>query len=129
MPIEAVLDASALLALLQAEPGAARVAATLPGARISAVNLAEVVGKLAERGMPEPMIRRALAGLGLVIVPVDAEQAWRIGALRPRTRAAGLALGDRACLALAASLDLPAWTADRAWAGVEVGVRVEVVRE
>ena len=45
-----VLDASALLALLLAEPGAARVAALLPDATVSAVNLSEVVAKLAEHG-------------------------------------------------------------------------------
>ena len=47
---EVVLDASALLALLNDEPGAGEVEKTVPGAIISAVNLSEVVAKLAERG-------------------------------------------------------------------------------
>jgi ribonuclease VapC len=47
-----VIDASALLAILVEEPGAERWEAALTGAAISAVNLSEVVGKLADAGMP-----------------------------------------------------------------------------
>ena len=46
-----VLDASALLALLQNEPGSDAVAAVLPHAVLSAVNLSEVVAKMVERGV------------------------------------------------------------------------------
>lgn len=49
-----VLDASALLALLLDEPGADRVAATLGDAVMSTVNLAEVLGKAADRGLTVP---------------------------------------------------------------------------
>jgi ribonuclease VapC len=64
----------------------------------------------------------------LVIFPLDEAQAREAARLRPSTRAAGLSLGDRACLALAASLKLPVLTADRAWAGLQVGVVVELIR-
>jgi ribonuclease VapC len=122
-----VLDASAVLALLGDEPGAEAVLAALPRATISAVNLSEVVAKLAERGMPADAIRAALDGLDLDPRPFDAEAAYAAGALRPATRAAGLGFGDCACLALAAQLGGEAMTADRAWAAVP-GVRVSVVR-
>ena len=124
-----VLDASAVLALLGNEPGAEAVLAALPRATIGAVNLSEVVAKLAERGMPNEAIRAALDGLDLDPRPFDTEAAYAAGLLRPVTRAAGLGFGDRACLALAARLGGVALTADRAWAEVAVaGVRIDLVR-
>ena len=123
-----MLDALALLALLGDEPGAESVIAALPRAIISTVNLAEVVGRLADHGMPEPTIREVILGLGLDIRPFDEEPAWTAGRLRPTTRAAGLSLGDRACLATAKALSLPVLTADRAWARLEVGIEVRLIR-
>ncbi|OIQ94773.1 PIN domain protein [mine drainage metagenome] len=115
---EAVLDASAVLTLLLGEPGADKVQATLPGALISAVNLAEVISKLCERGMPSDQAALAIDSIGVEIVAFDGEQARLSGELRPLTRILGLSLGDRACLALARLRNLPAITADVAWAGV-----------
>jgi PIN domain nuclease of toxin-antitoxin system len=123
----AVLDASALLVLLHGEPGAAQVAEALPGAIVSAVNLAEVVGKLTEAGMPEEALREALDVLSLDVIPFDQADAFAVGALRASTRRAGLSLGDRACLGLAASRGLPALTTDRAWKRVRSGATVRVV--
>ena len=125
---EAVLDASALLALLNSEPGAEKVAAVLSGAMISAVNLSEVVAKLAEVGMPEASIREALDGLALEVMPFDREQAYVAGHLRPLTRSAGLSLGDRACLGLAQRLGLPVVTTDSVWADLGLELDVQVVR-
>ena len=68
------------------------------------------------------------AKLGLTVVPFDEEQAYKAGLLRQTTRSQGLSLGDRACLALAHSLGLPAITADRAWSNLNVGVEVILVR-
>jgi PIN domain nuclease of toxin-antitoxin system len=110
---EVVVDASALLALLNAEPGADIVAEALPGGVISAVNLSEVVAKLCEAGMPENAIRQALQPLGLEIVPFDEEQAYQAGLLRAATQTVGVSLGDRACLSLAKILGVVALTADR----------------
>jgi PIN domain nuclease of toxin-antitoxin system len=125
---EAVLDASALLALLNGEPGAETVAGILQSAAISAVNLSEVVAKLAEAGMPEVAIRQALDGLALEVSPFDAGQAYQAGTMRPLTMAAGLSLGDRACLALAQARKVPALTADTAWRGLDLGIEVQVIR-
>jgi len=98
---EHVLDASALLAVMFGEPGAEPILEILPGAVIGAVNLAEVVAKLQERGVPDAEIDRNIAELDLPVIPFDAGQAMSAGKLRTRTRGLGLSLGDRACLALA----------------------------
>jgi PIN domain nuclease of toxin-antitoxin system len=118
-----VLDASAVLALLYQEPGGQAVAAHLPGALISAVNLSEVAAKLADDSIPPGDIAVTLGGLGLDVQPFDAAMAVAAGLLRPATRHLGLSLGDRACLALAQSVQGVALTTDRAWsrfAGVEL---------
>ncbi len=123
-----VLDASAVLALLQAEPGADIVTAALPKAAWSAVNASETVAKLAERGMKGKAIQAVLAMLALETRPFDAAQAYESGLLRPATRALGLSLGDRACLSLAQTLGRPVLTADRAWARIDVDVQVRLIR-
>ena len=119
-----VLDASALLALLNEEPGADDVIDVLPDAVVSAVNLAEVASKLADAGMPADAVRDALGGLGVEVAPFDSADALDTGLLRPRTRTGGLSLGDRACLALAGRLGAPAMTTDRVWKRLRVGVKV-----
>ena len=132
--MKAVLDASALLALLLDEPGAQRVEeAVAEGASMSTVNLAEVLSKLAERGIPpeeaeERLREEGLLGQTLQVLPFTEEDALLVARLRPLTRPLGLSLGDRACLALASRLHLPALTADATWAGLSVGVEVEVIR-
>lgn len=123
-----VLDASALLCVLFREPGAERVEAVLPGSRVSAANLAEVIGKLVDRGLDGARVVADLAELDVEVVPLDRAQAEAAGLLRAATRQAGLSLGDRCCLALARSSGAVAVTADRAWSGLRAGVAVEVVR-
>jgi PIN domain nuclease of toxin-antitoxin system len=120
----AVLDASAVLALLHEEPGASEVAPWIGEGAISTVNAAEVVGKLIEAGMPDGAALDALDGLGLD----DPEMGAQAGILRGRTRALGLSLGDRACLATALVLDMPVVTADRNWGQLDVGLQVHLVR-
>lgn len=123
-----VLDASAVLAVIQEEPGAERIEAHLETGCISAVNLAEVVSKLQDRGLGDKEIDELLDLLDLDTRPLDRKGAALVGKLRRATKAAGLSLGDRACLALAQSLGATALTMDRAWAELAIGVRVEVAR-
>jgi PIN domain nuclease of toxin-antitoxin system len=125
---EVVLDASALLALLHREPGHEEVARVIPDAAISAVNISEVVSKLAESGMPGEKIEEALEGLALEICDFGRELAFQAGMLRLTTRSRGLSLGDRACLALGERLNLPVLTTDRAWEDLELDVEVRQVR-
>ena len=125
----AVLDASALLALLNGEPGAQVVAAAeVAGACISAVNLSEVVAKLRERGVAETAVQAALSGVRLAVIEFDASQAFAAGFLRPHTRSAGLSFGDRACVALGQHLGLPVLTTDRVWASLGLPVTVTPIR-
>ena len=123
----AVLDASALLALLKAEPGGEQVAEVLADSRMSAVNHAEVVSKLVYSGMPLSEVEATLATFPLEVVPADLAIATLAGSLRAATAKAGLSLGDRFCLAQALTDGLPAWTADRSWADIAAKVGVEVV--
>lgn len=125
-----VLDASALLALLLDEPGGEKVRAVLADASISTVNLAEVVTHYARNGASEAEIREVLDPLPFDRIDFDADLALACGLMLPATRAAGLSLGDRACLALARRLAVSAITADRSWSTVNeaVGVTVELLR-
>lgn len=131
----AVLDASALLAYLQDEPGAAVVEEALSvGTVMSAANWAEVLSKLAEAGREPETVAQSLSESGLLgtalqIIPLDEEQAAEIGRLRPLTKTSGLSLGDRACLALGKTLRIPALTTDRAWSTLELpGIGVRLAR-
>lgn len=127
---EAVLDASAILALVLEEPGAERVEAFVPGGTVSAVNLGEVVAKLRDLGMQVAKVDEIIAEMQLDVRGHDLSAALAAGHLRPATRSAGLSLPDRACLALAKTLRLPALTADRGWLSVAdaIGARVELIR-
>ncbi len=125
---EAVLDASALLALLNREPGHEEVARTIPDAAISAVNLSEVAAKLAESGMPEESIREALGGLAIDVHDFGRDLAFQTAMLRPLTKHKGLSLADRACLALGQRLNLPVITADRVWKELDLEVEVGLIR-
>ncbi len=125
---DVVLDASALLTVLNGEPGSERVIEALPASVIGAVNLAEVASKLQERGMPDDRIRATFDALELAVMPLEGELAIETGLMRVATRAAGLSLGDRACLALARALDAVALTTDRAWQNLDIGIKIELVR-
>jgi len=123
-----VLDASAVLAVLFEEPGHETVATLFDGALLSSVNLAEVLSRFARDGLPLSEVRAALGASGLEVVPFDDAQALLAAALVPHTSHLGLSLGDRACLALAATVQGTAVTADRAWAELETDIAVQVVR-
>lgn len=123
-----VLDASALLAAMLGERGAQAVEAHFADACISAVNLSEVVAKLAERSVPTDSIQESLSDLDLDVRDFDTAQALRAGHLRKLTKAKGLSLGDRACLALAAELKATALTTDAAWTEIDLGIAVELAR-
>jgi PIN domain nuclease of toxin-antitoxin system len=123
-----VLDASALLALLNSERGSHVVEESLPDAAISAVNLSEVVSKLSERDMPGAMVRTAVEALDLDIRSFDADLAFSAGLLRPATRGLGLSLGDRACLALGLLLSATILTTDRSWKKLKIGATIRVIR-
>lgn len=126
--IKNVLDASAVLAVLNGELGQKKVIPILAESAISSVNLTEVAAKLLEAGMDEAGARLAVSVLGIgEIVDFTEDFAWEAARLRPLTKQYGLSLGDRACLALSIKLKVPAITADKQWSKLKL-CRVIVIR-
>ena len=124
-----VLDASAILAVINAEPGAEKLTSDLlADAVASAVNLAEVQTKLVSRGWTSDEAWEDATSPIREVLPFDEEQARMAGDLVIQTRHLGLSLGDRACLALGIALKVPVYTAEKAWKKVKVGVRIHVIR-
>jgi len=124
-----VLDASALLALVLAEPGESVVRARGETGLISAVNYSETLAKLAERGFDDALGQRVLDLLDLEIVPFDREQAMAAARLRANTRSLGLSFADRACLALAKTRSVSALTADRQWRELHPDIGIVLIRD
>lgn len=130
---DSVLDSSAFLAYLHDETGGDIVESYLGvHAAISIVNWAEVLAKLADLGSDPTKSIGRMEGEGvlnnLAIHPMSMADSIRTAELRPLTKQFGLSLGDRACIALAERLGKPAVTADRAWAGLSIGIEIHVIR-
>ena len=124
-----VLDASAMLAVLNRESGSEKLTPEmLSHAAGSTVNLAEVHTKLVSRGGdPDEAWEDALSAVHEAVA-FTAQQARIAGDLVTQTRALGLTLGDRACLALGTALLAPVYTADKSWKNLKIGVRIHVIR-
>ncbi|MGB9032841.1 MAG: type II toxin-antitoxin system VapC family toxin [Acidobacteriaceae bacterium] len=124
-----VLDASAILAFLYEEPGAEKLThELLAEARVSTVNVAEAATKLIQGGDDPSAVWRDLEFFFPAAEAFTVEQARTASKLVLLTRALGLSLGDRACLALAISLKAPVWTTDRSWKKLNIGVPVHLMR-
>ena len=124
-----ILDASALLALLNSEKGAEEVEKLLPNSVMSTVNVAEVIAELdkkldisAEEG--KQMIETTIDK----IIPFDFSQSVEAGRLRKLTESLGLSLGDRACIALGLSTGYTIYTTDKAWAKLKLECKIILVR-
>lgn len=126
--IEAVLDASVILAHLKGEPGADLARSLLATGQICSVNLSEVVAKLIDHGDSIGMAMATVAALQVTVILADEELALDAGALREGTRHLGLSLGDRFCLALGRRSGLPVYTADRQWAALAGSVDIRLIR-
>ena len=126
--IECILDASAVLAFLQREAGRERVHQALGKAGICAVNYSEVMLKLVRAGATAEQAEQALSSLRILIVSFDQAHAAAAACLHSRTSVKGLSLGDRACLAAAQLLSVPALTANRNWRIPGLGIDVEFIR-
>lgn len=124
-----VLDASALLALLNGESGADKLTPELLSkATASTVNLAEVQGKHVSRGLAPSDAWEATLSPILEATAFTAEHVQAAGNLIAETRALGLSIGDRACIALGIALKAPVYTADKSWKKLKLGVPIHVIR-
>ena len=124
-----VLDASALLALIHEEQGSEKLRPELLNeAVISAVNLAEVQGKFISRGWQPEEAWQDATGTIHETLDFTAEHARIAASLIAETRAFGLSLGDRACLALGLALQAPIYTSDRTWKNLKLPVRIHTIR-
>lgn len=124
------LDASAVLAVLQQEAGgeAVQLALLEQACAISTVNVAEVLGRLVDKGIDPAAADAAVSDLQFQTVDFTRSDAALSAQLRAATRTAGLSLADRACIATAARHDALVVTADRNWAKVELPVDIQLVR-
>jgi ribonuclease VapC len=114
MSMPVVLDASALLAFAQGEPGAERVEeALVAGAACGAANWSEVAQKVIAAERDWSLVKALLTSYAIDIQPVTANDAeWAASQWR---RGEALSLADRLCLALTERLNTIVLTADTAW--------------
>lgn len=123
-----ILDSSAILAVIREEAGAERVASAIPEARVSAANVVEIIAKLIDLGHTPDTASEIVASLSVETLSFSEADGELAGRLREKTRRLGLSLGDRACLATAIRRNATVLTADRAWADLDVGCRIELIR-
>lgn len=96
---------------------------------MSTVNLAEVYSRFTRGvGIGIGPIRSRVRNLPIAWEPLSTEQAEIAADLLPETKRLGLSLGDRCCLALAMLRQLPVLTADRAWAALDLGLAIQLIR-
>lgn len=129
-----VLDASAVLAFLQGEPGWERVDACLRNpaltCAVAAANHAEIIAKALDKGIAPAALREILDALAYRVLEHPAVDGELAGYLRESTRQSGLSLGDRLCLAAAQRLNARVLTADKIWLkhAQVLGLDIECIR-
>lgn len=124
-----VLDASAMLAIIDQEPGHEKLTPkVLSDAVCSTVNLAEVQTKLISRGWSSIEAWEDATSTIQEAIPFTAEHAQRTGEFVSQGKHLGLSLGDRACLAVADMLKCPVYTADKVWKELRTSVKIHLIR-
>lgn len=123
-----IFDASAVLAMLQDEPGSEMAASMLGEGCITSANLSEVISKLVQKNVPDDVIARVMSQLGLPVLDITESIGERAGYLYAQTHRLGLSLGDRLCLAATLETGLKAITADTLWTEVGQGTDVVCIR-
>jgi ribonuclease VapC len=124
-----VIDASAVVAVLRNERGTSFISPFCAGALMSTVNLQEVIKALFLKGVSLEVAKDMIDKLQLNICPHSEIDAYAAAALIDQTRQHGSGLGDRTCMALAISRNLPALTTDRAWSQISIpGLQVILAR-
>jgi PIN domain nuclease of toxin-antitoxin system len=129
MSVPILLDASALLAWLQGEPGAETIQTLLASGTpclLTAATHAEVITKSLDRGIDPAALRTILANIGYTIIDIQGDDGAAAEWIRDATRAHGLSLGDRLCLAVAQRLQVQVHTADRPWLLVADALQLDI---
>jgi PIN domain nuclease of toxin-antitoxin system len=124
----ALLDTSAIIALLKSEPGYEKLESVLATSAISAANLAELVTVLSRSGVNEEEIDEIANNIVPQVIPLSQEIAILSGKLNNQTRSLGLSLGDRICIATGIALSLPIYTTDKIWQELNINAEIIVIR-
>lgn len=123
-----VLDSSAILAVLLAEPGAHNVVASFHDGVLSTVSLAEILSKAERKGIDSEEAYARILAYGLRIVPVEEQHARIAAKISLAPRELDLSLGDRLCIALAVALNCALLTSDRGMLRLPVGIPIRSFR-
>jgi len=124
-----ILDASALLALIQEEKGAEIIKPLLKFSVMSAINIAETLSVLQRTNISPQEGLALVSDIINTAIPFDMEQAQVVAELQPLVQAKGLSLADRACISLGIKLQLPIYTADKIWNELQLeNVIIKLIR-
>ncbi|MFP3012161.1 MAG: type II toxin-antitoxin system VapC family toxin [Rickettsia sp.] len=123
-----IFDASTLLALIKNESVNIELKKLLGNVSMSSVNVSEVAGILLESGMSYQECKNYIEPFVNSIVPFDEEQSFLAATIKKQTRHLGLSLGDRACITLWLITGYPIYTADKAWANVQLNCKIILIR-
>lgn len=123
-----VLDASAVLAFLKRETGWDIVEPLLPGAVMSAINLAEVLAKVVDVGRDPDAVSRNLEDQGITYVEATPRQALRVATLQPQARQHDLSYADRFAVALAEEVGGELITSDDDLSRLPCGAKITKFR-
>ena len=127
-PVNGVFDASALLAVILAEPGSDIAMLHMRGSCVSAINVVEVIQRMDDHGVAADAVLQQLARLEIEIIPFEVTQAPSVAELRAITKHKGVSLADRVCLALAKARNMPVFTTDRVWAELGLDIDIRLLR-
>ncbi|MGA2654857.1 MAG: type II toxin-antitoxin system VapC family toxin [Gammaproteobacteria bacterium] len=126
--VSVILDASALLALINQEQGAQVVKEYFPDVAMSAVNVAEVATVLGHMGIPSDEVILILNDLVQTVIPFERKHIYQTAFLREKTKHLGLSFADRACLTLGLLNKQTILTADKAWGKLQLDVDIKLIR-
>jgi PIN domain nuclease of toxin-antitoxin system len=126
--VTCLLDASAVLAAILDEPGGDAAHDAMADGALSVVNQCEVLSRLTQGGIPIETALGLIQSFELRLLPLHPKYAVEAARLRPETKAYGLSLGDRVCLAHALLDGFPIVTADRNWAKLDLGLDIRLIR-
>lgn len=123
-----IIDASAILALINNEEGKDVVEQYLNNALISTINFSEVITVTNRNGFDQDEITNLLKNIFPNIIEFNYDQALIAASLDKYTSKYGLSLGDRACLSLAKYKNYPVLTADKIWKKLDIDLDIKLIR-